>query len=284
VLKFIKNYLDHRGSFSARILARHKEFWQDPDCENVRNTVMNIDDPIEKWKNAKNWQRKLSNKYNSRKFAEKYNCRVAQLYWQGSDVDEINFDLLPENYVIRPTIGHSAKSVFLMKNHYNLFDKKTYSSDDIKRVLKQAIDANSNLEFLIEEFLKSENGEYEIPKDYKIFCFNGQVGCIVVANRISPQKGTCTFYTENWEQMKAINKIFPEGEYERPPLCLNEMLTQAKILSKAYEIFIRIDFYATDKGAVFGEFTPTPGLGCRFTKSGQKLLLTYWDKYCFGKI
>jgi hypothetical protein len=62
------------------------------------------------------------------------------------------------------------------------------------------------------------------------------------------------------------------------------MLDQAKRLSRAYEIFVRIDFYATDNGAVFGEFTPTPSMGGGPTKFGQKLLMFYWDKYCNSKI
>jgi hypothetical protein len=43
-------------------------------------------------------------------------------------------------------------------------------------------------------------------------------------------------------------------------------MTEAAVrFSKAYEIFCRVDFYATDKGAVFGEFTPIPAVGKGFT-------------------
>jgi hypothetical protein len=62
------------------------------------------------------------------------------------------------------------------------------------------------------------------------------------------------------------------------------MLTQVKSLSKEYGIFCRIDFYATPKGPVFGEFTPTPFKGKYFTVRGEKLFIHYWDKYCNGKI
>ena len=53
---------------------------------------------------------------------------------------------------------------------------------------------------------------------------------------------------------------------------------------QSYKIFIRIDFYATDKGAVFGEVTPTPSLGIGFTPFANKLLTKYWDKFCPGMI
>jgi hypothetical protein len=284
MLAFIIGFLKVPDEISTRIRTRHKKFWSDPDAEKVRNTLMTPDDPLEKWKNGENWQRKLSNKHNSRNFALAHNCKVPKLYWSGRNVKDINFDAIPENYVIRPTIGHSSKLVFLMKKGYNLFEDKTYSTDELKEVLQKAIDQNENLHFLIEEFLKNEQGEQKILKDYKFLCFNGEVACINAIDRFSPNAGTCTFYTEQWELLKIVNKIYPSGSYTPPPKCLNEMLAQAKHLSKSYEIFVRIDFYATNKGAVFGEFTPTPSMGNGFTSFGKKLMINYWNKYCTGMI
>ncbi|MFA6088123.1 ATP-grasp fold amidoligase family protein [Mucilaginibacter sp.] len=283
MLAFI-GFLKIPDDISARIRTRHKKFWSDPDAEKVRNTFLTKDDPLEKWKNVENWQRRLSNKLNSRNFALAHNCRVPQLYWSGRNIKDINFDAFPENYVIRPTIGHSSQLVFLMKKNYNLFECKTYSTDELKAVLQQAVNKNENLHFLVEEFLKNEQGKQKILKDYKFLCFNGEIACINVVDRFSPTSGTCTYYNEKWEELQSVNKIYPSGSYSLPPKCLNEMLAQAKYLSRSYEIFVRIDFYATDKGAVFGEFTPTPGMGAGFTNFGKKLMINYWNKYCRGMI
>lgn len=84
--------------------------------------------------------------------------------------------------------------------------------------------------------------------------------------------------------LKNVNSIFADAPYQPPPVCLPEIIEQAITLSKTYELFVRIDFYATDNGAVFGEFTPTPGLGYGFTPFADKLLTSYWDKYCNGKV
>ena len=84
--------------------------------------------------------------------------------------------------------------------------------------------------------------------------------------------------------MLNLTSNYPLGEVQQPPKCLSEMIECARRLSKAYEIFCRIDFYATDKGAVFGEFTPTPAVGNGFTPNGDKLLADYWDRYCKGSI
>lgn len=270
--------------FSERIKNRHKIFWEALNAEKIRNTIMDASDPMEKWKDVKNWQRKLSNKYNSREFAKKHNCRVAGLYWKGRNYNTIDFDNLPENYVIRPTCGHSLKGVFLIKNSVNLMDGKKYAKEEIKTDLAEALNKNKKLMFLIEEFVRTEDGEYKIPDDFKFYMFDGQIGCIQVINRTNNTKGFTTWYDEKWNLLQNLTTNYPDGKEQRMPACFNEMIECSRRLSKSYNIFTRIDFYATDKGAVFGEFTPTPALGLGFTPEGNKLLTAYWDKYCHGRI
>lgn len=78
--------------------------------------------------------------------------------------------------------------------------------------------------------------------------------------------------------------VLSKRPYEPAPKCFSEMLGKARILSRSYEIFARIDFYATAKSVVFGEFTPTPFLGKHFTQAGESMLVAHWDKLCCGKI
>ena len=272
------------GDFAKRIMHRHKVFWNDADAELVRNTPINESAAIEQLKSTKHWQRKLSNKYNARVFAQQFGCRVPQLYWKGRNLQELNFHDLPDQFVIRPTIGHSCKMVFLMDKHMNHMDNCFYSDEQLKETMQEAIDKNPYQEFLIEEFIRSEKGEYKIPVDYKLSLFNGQLAVIDVINRLSPKTGSSSCYDENWNMIECIGKLYQHSAYQAPPACLHEIINWGKKLSRAYEIFVRIDFYATDKGAVFGEFTPTPGKGNGFTPEADKMLLNYWDKYCYGKI
>lgn len=285
VVKTLSIKLDKRRLFALRIKHRHNAFWKLPDAEVVRNTAISATEPISKIKAVRHWQRKLSNKYNAREFARLYNCKVPELYWKGRDVDTIDFDKLPKYYVIRPTIGHSCSLVFLMANRVNLMDKQIYSAEDIKEILTKSLKQNPYIEFLVEEFIKTEKGEYKIPDDYKIYMFNGEVAIIEVINRLSPTEGTLSCYDKDWNMTAntAVNK-FPQATFQPPPKCLDEMLEQAKRLSKAYEIFVRIDFYATDKGCVFGEFTPTPGAANYLTIEAEEMFIKYWDMYCTGRI
>lgn len=276
--------LNTYGEFANRIISRHKTFWQAADAEAVRNTRLTAADPIEQWQQGVNWQRKLSNKFNSREFARKFNCRVAELYWHGREYQAIPFATLPAAYVIRPTIGFSSGLVFLMQDSVNLMDKRTYTPAEITEVLAAALAQNPYLEFLVEEFVKTEKGETKIPDDYKFYMFDGEIAAIQVINRLGISGGYTNFYDQDWQLIDNLSTNYSRGTYQAPPDCLPEMIEQAKLLSKAYGIFARIDFYATDKGAVFGEFTPTPALGKGFTPAANKMLATYWDKYCNGKI
>ncbi|MBF9252796.1 hypothetical protein I2I11_05810 [Pontibacter sp. 172403-2] len=273
-----------RGEFFARIQHRHSTFWDAPNAEAVRNTPMSASDPLAKWQDVENWQRKLSNKYNSREFAKMNGCRVAELYWKGRDLSTLDVEKLPKQFVIRPTIGYSSNLVFVIDGSFNLMDQQTYTKQDIIEKLGIALQQNPYLEFLVEEFLKTERSEYKLPIDYKFFMFNGEVAYIFIIDRLSPTKGYSTFYDENWKQIDNPNTYYPKGTYQQPPVCLAEMIEQAKKLSRLYGIFVRIDFYATDKGAVFGEFTPTPFMGTNFTPAGEQMLIDYWDKYCKGMI
>lgn len=275
---------DEGGDFAKRIQARHQLFWGASDAEIIRNTAMSAEDPLEKWRKGFNWQRKLSNKSNAKEFAKKHGCRVTGLYWKGRDLTTLNFDVLPEHYVIRPTIGHSCNLVFLMKNGLNLMDKRYYSNKELLTILEEAIATNTYQEFLVEEFVRTEQGEYRIPKDYKVYTFNGTIARIEVINRLSPSKGSTSLYTENWEQVENLSTKYTQAPYEEPPACIEEIKSYARMLSKAYEIFVRIDFYATDKGAVFGEFTPTPGLGKIFSTGAEEIFVKYWDEHCTSMI
>ncbi len=154
-------------------------------------------------------------------------CRVPELYWKGRDVSALNLKEMPEHYVIRRTIGFSSKLVFVMSGGQNLMDQQTYAKEQILEKLEEALAQDDRLEFLVEEFLKTEKG----------------MSCLLGRNE--------------------------------------EGCTQAK---QSIRHFARMDFYATDKGAVFGEFTPTPFMGTNFTPAGEQMLVANWDKYYKGMV
>lgn len=274
----------YNGEFSQRIQRRHHILWR--ETEPLKKLWLTQCHSLDEWRDEILWQRRLSNKLNAKEFVQLHGCKTAMLYWHGRDVDQIDFSALPTQYVIRPTRGSGCTGVFIMRNGLNLFDNKHYSDAEILVLLRACVNEFPNQHILIEEFLQNEAGAYEIPIDYKFFCFNGKIAGISVIKRLGPHTGTCAFFNEHWIPIEplTLSYPYPYKSGQTKPRCFDEMVEQVKKLSKIYGIFVRIDFYATSKGAVFGEFTPTPGLGKGFTRYAEKLLTSYWDEHCRGQI
>ena len=129
-----------------------------------------------------------------------------------------------------------------MKNFYHPFREKQYK--------------NIKPRILVEKLLQDEHGN--IPKDYKLHCFNGQPTYIQVdTGRYVDQKRV--IYDTNWNHID-IKWKENKGEQEEKPLTLLKMLEVAKILSKKF-IYVRVDLYEVDGQLFFGELTFTPGAG-----------------------
>jgi len=267
--------------FNRRIQKRFNIFWKKSNDLDKIKIKLHSSTPMEEWQNLNNWQRRLENKFNAKEFAKKLGCRVAILYWHGGKEEFLKFDLysLPENFIVKPIMDHSSRNVFIMRSGVNLLNHMSLTLEELKIEILKLYEAQPDLELLIEEFIPNEDGNYAIPIDYKFFMFNGHLSFIQVIHRSKTQK-KMSFYDVNWNMYRKNLSKFNTGTDNPPPLHLNEMIAQAKKLSKIYQIFVRIDFYDSPKGVVFGEFTPTPRGGQGFTRYGSRILIKAWDKYC----
>jgi hypothetical protein len=61
-----------------------------------------------------------------------------------------------------------------------------------------------------------------------------------------------------------------------PPRCLEEQLACARRLGVACGTYVRIDMFATDRGAVFGELTNRPAGGAGFTPHAERYFDDLW--------
>ncbi|MDB9961280.1 glycosyl transferase [Oceanihabitans sp.] len=104
------------------------------------------------------------------------------------------------------------------------------------------------------------NSEGEIPFDYKLHCFNGQVEVIQVdIDRYTNHKRN--LYDSKWNPLpftwslwKDGKPLWDNGRVIEKPSNLNEMISVAEKLSKPFS-YTRIDLYDFDKKVYFGEVT-----------------------------
>ncbi|WP_444684987.1 ATP-grasp fold amidoligase family protein [Alkalicoccus luteus] len=205
-----------------------------------------------------------SDKYTVRDFVASLGCGhiLNDLYWEGFEPENIPFEDLPNQFVIKVTHGSGLN--IICKNKQELNCKDTINR--LKKWLKVKYLPSYGEWFynvvkpriIIEKFLSDNNS---VPVDYKVFCFNGVPKFIDVhTSRFSDHKRN--LYDLNWKLMKGISIGYKndESEYVEKPKQLQEMLDYAKILSSKFH-HARVDFYISNKKIYFGEITFTNGAG-----------------------
>lgn len=179
------------------------------------------------------------------------------------DPDQINFASLPDRFILK--CNHNSGSVYICKNREN-FDFKA-----AKEGLKRDIEEDYYLrgrewpykdvqrKIIAEEYLEDKNGDLI---DYKFFCFDGYVDCVMVC--VGRQKGEVKFYFFDRERKllryNVAGKNAPEDFTLEKPENIEEMFDLAEVLSEGLP-FVRIDLYSCDDKIFFGEFTLYPGSG-----------------------
>ena len=235
------------------------------------------DDSEDQWHCCPYWHRRLTNKLSARELAIKYGIPVPELYWYGKNVNDIPFEKLPSRYVIKTSFGTSAEQVIPIIDGRNMFTDKESSRKEIKQFFDKIMQKTAPYGYLMaEEFLTSESGD-NISKDYKCHTFNGELAFIEVIDRT---KGEEHWYTREWlelpEEMNASSK-YKTTEAEPRPHHHQELIQYAEKLGRGYgREYVRIDFYMTCRGCVFGEFTATPGGGRGITDYANRTLGRLW--------
>lgn len=193
---------------------------------------------------------------------------------------DIDFDSLPNRFVLKTTHGGGSDGVVICKDKTR-FDKdaaiarlKRGMEQNIYKALREWPYKDVTRRIIAEEYLSGDGGELV---DYKFFCFNGAPEyCQVIGGRNDLM--TIDFFDMNWvHQPFHEPKHYPFAKKNIPqPNSFGEMKQLAKQLSDGIP-FIRIDFYEVEGQPQFGELTffPTSGIG-GFKPMG-------WD-LAFGKM
>jgi hypothetical protein len=236
------------------------------------------DDPDEVWRCCPHWRRTLGNKWNSRLFAERYGVRVPDLYWSGRFLARAPWTSLPSHYVVRPSFSDSRRGTYVMADGVDLLRAIDHGRDGLEPELRQAGRWRTLHPTLIEEFVRTEDGRYALPREYKCYMFAGVLASIEVVLRGSGGQVTQSYYSAAWQrQPLPLTTLYPEGPDIDPPRCLDEIVDAARRLGAAYGTFVRVDLYASDRGCVFGEFSSRPQ--DMFTPESSRYLGDLWNRY-----
>lgn len=200
------------------------------------------------------------------KIGEEY---LIPLYGAWDSFDEIDFERLPDSFVLKCNHGCAMNEIVKDKNTID------------KKLLKKKVDRWMKTDFaftagsfelhyhdiprkiIAEKYMKDERTED--LQDYKFFCFHGKpMYCQVIGSRTTNE--TIDFFDMDWNHMPFIGLV-KNGSTETnstevipKPQSFELMKKSAEILSEEFS-FVRVDFYEINGEMYFGEMTFTPGSG-----------------------
>jgi glycosyltransferase involved in cell wall biosynthesis/Tfp pilus assembly protein PilF len=238
------------------------------------------------WKGKKDmWQKSLSAKLKGREYVEGLGLKVPELYWKGETIEEIPlFETLPPNFVLKPEKGWSSNNVYCMKGGEDILTHQTHTRESIVgALLDDEFVVNNKPAIMIEELLEPEEKQVQdgLPRDFKFYCFGEEIAMVHVALRkseIHKDQNVHQYYSPEFKIITdRVMKNRQQGQnpIEKPD-CWDEMVEVVRIIGKSLGIYMRIDMFPTSRGAVFGEFTPTPHGGNGYSSYADQYLGSFW--------
>lgn len=176
--------------------------------------------------------------------------------------DDINFDSLPKQFVLKCTHDSGGIVICKDKDTLNLTDARKKLEDGLKQnfywPMREWVYKDIQPRIIIEKFLPEVDGD---TIDYKFMCFNGKVEYIFTGSeRFSEDGLKITWFTPEWKKLD-FERHYPASKKNIPkPKNLQKMIEIAEQLSKGIP-FVRIDLYNLNGKIYFGEYTFYPGAG-----------------------
>ena len=218
----------------------------------------------------------LAKEYIKALLGEKYTIKTLGVYNKFEDID---FDVLPNKFVIKSTHGSGQIEIIRDKTLIN------------KVELKQIVDSWLNFNFafkagfeahyaniipriIIEEYIEAFNDNLY---DYKFMCLNGKVALMWVdSDRFSGHKRN--FFDTDWKPIVQENYFPINSGRIKKPTCFKKLIALSEQLASNFALVI-CDFYVIGNEIKFGELTFTPGSGIADWKVNS-----YFDKFLGEKL
>lgn len=205
---------------------------------------------------------KCSDKLLVRDFVRDCGCEeiLNEVYAVYNNISEINWDDLPESFVLKCTYGSGANIICPNKSELDIKEAQQILKKGMKpSFLNKTAEFHGNKKvnkIICEKYIDFNQ---LAPIDYKVYCFNGKPYAILaIGNRFTEL--TEMLYDTDWNEMiEYANNEVCKGSFKKPNN-LDQILYYARRLSQEFP-FVRADFYSDEKSVIFGELTFTPS-GC----------------------
>lgn len=276
IKKFIENPKIRFGYLSALGFYNHlpDEDYVRKEWKSVRGTELNLESPQTfneklQWLKINNHKAEYTTmvdkyaakKYVADKIGEEYIISTLGVW---NKFDEIDFDSLPEQFVLKCT--HDSGAIVICRDKKK-FNKKEAQKKLIKYLKRKYYYCHREWPYknvppriIAEKYM--QDGTRAALTDYKFYCFNGTPRYLYVSTGMeNHETARVSFVDMNWEFANFGRTDYkPLEELPPKPDKFEEMTGIARTLSKDIP-FLRVDLYEINGKVYFGELTFTPCAG-----------------------
>lgn len=197
-----------------------------------------------------------------------------------STPEEIDFDTLPNSFVLKTNCGSGDTIIVHNKKQLKSKDYRRYR-EKLKYRMMYDYGASGELHYskitpmVIAEKLMEEIEGADLP-DYKFMCFDGvPYYCLVDIDRFSDHKRGV--FDMEWNQLQCITTYEAIKTPIPKPVNFEKMIELVTVLCKGFS-HVRVDLYNVKGKIFFGEMTFTHGSGfIRLSHESDLMLGSLWN-------
>ena len=209
-----------------------------------------------------------ADKYAVREYVKKCGCGeiLNELYGYWTNPDNIDFDTLPDKFVLKNNYFYHMNLVVTDKSKLDIpatrKELKKWLQNDGHLYASEMQYADIPKKIIAEKLIETKDGL--APADYKIYCCNGKptyvMVCIGREQNIMPKFYYFDTKGNLQRHLTRDGLNAPDNFYYDIPEGWDKMIKYAEKLSAPFP-FVRADFYLENGQVFFGELTFTPAQG-----------------------
>jgi hypothetical protein len=205
---------------------------------------------------------KCADKYRVREYVQENGCEeiLNELYGVYYDYRDVDFDILPNQFVLKLNRGAGMNFICEDKSNLNIQQvrnmMKSWFHSECGERYGELHYRKSKPCIICEKYLGDNEGNY--PVDYKVYTFGGKAHCVEIC--VGRKEHVKFLYVDTNYHRIDYGRVYYDGSLLPPkPECFEKMIEYAEKLSKPF-CHVRMDFYVYKEQIILGEMT--------FTNSG----------------
>jgi len=219
-----------------------------------------------------------------RPFIEALGLPLPRLLGQADSLSDLDWTALPERLVIKPVNAANSNGVIVAADGCDQMTGVAFGTD-LKSYVSQLYEEcfAKPPPVLVEEMLCDvgavEDPGLVIPRDFKVFTVAGHAAYVRVHDRNAPDgRRSIASFARDGSRLPPSLKGWPEAADDTAlPRGFDQLIAMAEYLSQKVPWLLRLDFYLTPQGPVFGEFTTYPNAGLDLTPFSRRTMLQMWE-------